>query len=238
VLKHKAKSPKGKKTYTIHDLPSEERPRERLQRVGEKNLSQQELLAIIIEKGNHGENALQLAQRLLTEFESLAKLKKATLEQLTKVKGIGPATACKLKASFQLGLLGNQTQPNRNQKLISAEDVFKLTKTEIGDKNREHFLLICLNSRNQMTSKEILFIGSLNSSLSHPREIFKSAIDHQAAAIIICHNHPSGDIEPSKSDLKLTAKLNQVSQLMEIPLIDHVILSPRKYFSFREKGLI
>ncbi len=228
----------GKKSYTIHDLPKEERPRERLQRIGPENLSHQELLAIIIEKGNHGENALQLAQRLISEFGSLAKLKKATFEQLVAVKGIGPATACKLKTSFRLGEVGSSKPVDYQPKIKSADDVFDLVKNKIGDKEKEHFLLLCLNSRNKLTSLETISVGTLNSSLSHPREIFKSAIDHRAAAIVLCHNHPSGNVEPSDSDIKLTAKLNQVSQLVDIPIIDHLIVSPATYFSFSEKGLM
>jgi len=226
------------KSYTIHDLPSEERPRERLQRVGANNLSQQELLAIIIEKGNHGENALQLAQRLIAEFGSLDKLKKATFEQLTEVKGIGPATACKLKASFRLGKLCRPPKNLNKPKIKSAQTVFELIRTEIGRKDKEHFMIIFLDSRRKMTNKKIISIGTLDSSLSHPREVFKSAIDHRAAGIILCHNHPSGDTKPSDSDIKLTEKLKQVSQLVEIPLIDHVIVSSRDYFSFNENSLM
>lgn len=228
----------SKKSYTIHDLPSEERPRERLQRVGANNLSQQELLAIIIEKGNQGENALQLSQRLISEFGSLAKVKKATFEQLVSVKGIGPATACKLKATFRLGQIGNHQLPKHRPKINSADQVFNLVKSEIGDKNKEHFLLLYLDARNRVTNREIIFIGSLNSSLSHPREIFKSAINHRACYIVLIHNHPTGDVEPSKSDLRLTEKLKQVSQLVEIPLLDHVIVSSTRYFSFKENNLL
>ena len=227
----------GKKGYTIHDLPEEERPRERLQRVGTNNLSHQELLAIIIEKGSQGENALHLAQRLIAEFGSLDKLKKATFEQLTAVKGIGPATACKLKAAFCIGKVSRLKNVSK-KKIKSAEDVFNLVKDKIGEKEKEFFILVCLDSRNCVTSEEIISIGSLNSSLSHPREIFKSAIDHRAAAIILCHNHPSGDVNPSDSDLKLTERLSQVSTLIEIPLIDHLIISPTNFYSFSENGLM
>ncbi len=228
----------GKKSYTIHDLPEEDRPRERLQKVGADNLSQQELVAIIIEKGNHGENALQLAQRLISEFDCLAKVRKATFEQLTEVKGIGPATACKLKAAFRLGQVGNNSQTNHRPKLISADTVYELVRNKIGTKDKEHFMLLCLDSRNRIKTSEIISIGSLNSSLSHPRDVFKSAIDHRAAAIVLVHNHPSGDVEPSREDVKLTEKMKQVSQLVEIPILDHVIVSSTKYFSFSENHLI
>ncbi len=228
----------GKGSYTIHDLPLQDRPRERLQQVGEANLSQQELLAIIIEKGGRGENALQLSQRLIVEFGSLAKLKNATFQQLISIKGIGPATACKLKAAFQIGKLGSQKSFQAEKRVRSANDVFDLIKNEIGDKNKEYFLLICLDARNRITAKEIVSIGTLNSSLSHPREIFKSAIDHQACYLILAHNHPSGDVQPSRSDLKLTEKLIAVSQLVNIPIIDHLIVSSTDYFSWKENNLI
>ncbi len=228
----------GKGSYTIHDLPNEDRPRERLQQVGEKNLSHQELVAIIIEKGSRGENALQLSQRLIAEFGSLTKLSKATFQQLVSIKGIGPATACKLKAAFQIGRLGSQKSTPLRKEVRSASDVFDLIKNEIGDKNKEYFLLICLDARNRITAKEVVSIGTLNSSLSHPREIFKSAISHQACYLILAHNHPSGDVQPSRSDLKLTEKLIAVSQLVNIPIIDHLIVSTTDYFSWRESNLI
>jgi DNA repair protein RadC len=227
----------GRKAYTIHDLPDEEKPREQLQRVGISNLSQQELVAIIIEKGCRGENALQLAQRLISKFSSVENLSKATLEQLISVKGIGPAKACKLKAAFRLGQINN-SKPITKKKIQSAEDIFKLVKDKIGEKEKEFFLLICLDSRNCATSQEVISIGTLNSSLSHPREIFKSAIDHRSAAIILCHNHPSGDVQPSRSDLKLTEKLIRVGQLVDIPILDHVIVSSTNYFSFKEAELM
>jgi DNA repair protein RadC len=224
--------------YKLHDLPNEDRPRERLQQVGADNLSQQELLALIIEKGRSGRNVLQLAQRLLFEFGSLAKLKQASLKELQSINGIGPATACKLKAAFCLGEKANNSSQVNGKKIINAEQVFEYLKSKFGTAKKEHFVLLTIDSRRCLIAQHIISIGTLNASLVHPREVFKPAIKDSAAGIVLAHNHPSGDLKPSHNDDQVTNKINQASKMMKIDLIDHLIITNQDYFSYREAQLI
>jgi len=227
-----------KKSSTIHDLPQEERPRERLRKVGVNNLSLQELLALVIEKGKKGENVLSIAQNLLAFFGNLEKIKEASIEELQKVKGIGFATACKLKAAFKLGEKALAESERYGQKIETPKDVFDILKNDLGSKKKEHFKLLSLNSRNHLISIDDISIGTLTASLAHPREIFYPAIKNSAATIILVHNHPSGDSTPSKEDIKITKRLIKVSQLLGIKISDHLIIGGDKFFSFKEKGLL
>jgi DNA repair protein RadC len=165
-----------KKSYTLHDLPQEERPRERLRKVGVDNLSLQELLALIIERGKKGENVLTIAQNLLSHFGSLTRIKGASIEELQKVKGIGFATACKLKAAFKLGEKTLAKPKRYGQKIETPKDIYELFKNELGDKKKEHFKILSLTSRNRIISIDDISIGTLTASLAHPREIFYPAI--------------------------------------------------------------
>jgi len=226
------------KSFTLHDLPQNERPRERLKKVGIDNLSLQELLALIIERGKKGKNVLTIAQNVLAHFGSLAKIKEASLEELQKVKGIGFATACKLKAAFKLGekVLGQFEK--YGQKIETPKDVFNLLKNELGDKKKEHFKLLSLNSRNNLISIDDISIGTLNASLVHPREIFLAAIKNSAASVILAHNHPSGDPEPSEDDLTTTKRLVEAGKILGIEVVDHIIVVKDGFFSFKDKKLI
>ena len=223
---------------TLLSLPKEERPRERLKKIGIDNLSLPELLALVIEKGKRGRNVLSLAQELLAYFGNLEKIKEASIEELQKVEGIGFATACKLKAAFKLGERV-QNQPMKDgQKINSAEDVFKVLKNDLGNKKKEHFKVLSLNSRNQLISLDDISIGTINANLVHPREIFKTAIQNLAVSIILVHNHPSGDPEPSEDDLIITKRLVEAGKIMGINILDHIIITKNKFLSFKEKGLI
>ena len=226
------------KTFTIHDLPQNERPRERLKKVDVDNLSLQELLALIIERGKRGENVLSVAQNLLARFGSLEKIKEASLEELQKVKGIGFATACKLKTAFKLGEKASEKFEKYGQKIETPKDVFNLFKNELGDKKKEHFKLLSLNSRNKLISIDDISIGTLNASLAHPREIFLAAIKHSAASIILVHNHPSGDPTPSKDDIEITKRIVEAGKILGIEVLDHIIITKTKVFSFKDKRLI
>ncbi len=226
------------RVYTLHDLPTKERPRERLQEVGTENLSTQELLALIIEKGREGQNVLQLAQDLLSQFGNLQNIKKASLEELQKVKGIGFATACKIKAALRLGERSLNSSRNIGKKVEKPEDIFSTLKAKIGDKEKEYFVLICLNARNHILSIETISIGTLDSSLAHPREIFLPAIKDSAAAIILAHNHPSGDPAPSKNDKKLTQRLCEAGKILGIKVADHIIVTEENFLSFVKEGLL
>lgn len=220
------------KSFTIHDLPEEERPRERLKQLGAENLSLQELLAIIIEKGNKQHNALQLSQELVSHFGNLDNIKNASLEELKQIKGIGPAKACKIKAALEIGKRSGKSFQQYQKKVGKPADVFKLLKPLIGDKKKEHFVLLSLDTKNNIISLDTISIGSLNVSLAHPREIFQTAIKNSAATIILAHNHPSGDPTPSDNDLKITKRLLEISKLLGIRLVDHIIIGHNEYYSF------
>lgn len=222
----------------LKSLPKIERPRERLRKVGVDNLSLQELLALIIEKGQKGENVLTIAQNLLAYFGNLEKIKEASIEELQKVKGIGFATACKLKAAFKLGEKALTESKGYGQKIETPKTVFDILKNDLRDKKKEHFKLLSLNSRNQLISIDDISIGTLTASLAHPREIFYPAIKNSAATIILVHNHPSGDPTPSKDDIKITKRLVKASQFLGIGISDHLIIGRDNFFSFKEKGLL
>jgi len=224
--------------FTLHDLPKEERPRERLKKVGVDNLSLAELLALVIEKGKKGENVLNIAQNLISHFGNLENIKKASIEELCQVKGIGFATACKLKAAFKLGEKAQTTSPKYGQKIESPKDVFELLKNDLGDKKKEHFKILSLDSRNKLISIDDISIGTINANLVHPREVFKTAIQHLAVSVILVHNHPSGDPEPSEDDLEITKRIVEASKIIGIEVIDHIIIVKNKFFSFKEKNLI
>lgn len=224
--------------FTLRDLPPEEKPRERLKKVGVDNLSIQELLALIIEKGKKGWNVLTVAQNLLAHFGNLAKIKEASIEELQKVKGIGLATACKLQAAFKLGEKTLVKQKECGEKIETLEDIYNLLKNDLTEKKKEHFKLLSLNSRNQLISVDEVSIGTLDASLVHPREVFEPAVRNLAAQIILAHNHPSGDPEPSEDDLEITQKLVEAGKILGIEVIDHMIIVKNGFFSFKEKKLI
>lgn len=226
------------KDFTLHDLPTEERPRERLKKVGVDNLSIQELLALIIERGKKGQNVLSIAQNLLANFGSLPKIKEASIEELQEVKGIGLATACKLKAAFKLGEKALTKYKRYGQKIESPEDVYNLLKQELADKKKEHFKILSLTSRNRLIGVDNVSTGTLDSNLAHPREIFRPAIQNTAASIILVHNHPSEDPEPSEDDLSITKRLVEAGKILGIEVVDHIIVTNNGFLSFKEKGLI
>jgi DNA repair protein RadC len=220
------------KNYSLQSLPPEERPRERLKQLGAENLSLQELLALIIERGNKKQNVLQLSQELISHFGNLDNIKNASLKELKQIKGIGPATACKIKAALEIGKRGGKSFRQYQQEIKKPVDVFKLLKPLIGDKKKEHFVLLSLDTKNHIIGLDTISIGSLNISLAHPREIFQTAIKNSAATIILAHNHPSGDPTPSDNDLKITKRLLEISKLLGIRLVDHIIITEEKYYSF------
>lgn len=223
--------------YTLHDLPSGERPRERLRKVGVENLSLQELLALVIEKGKVGQNVLTVSQNLLSRFGNLSGIREASLRELQEVKGIGFATACKLKAAFRIGEKAGREPERWGGEIGSAEDVFEFLKDRIGDKKREHFVLLCLNSRNRLIDYVEISVGTLNASLAHPREIFRPAIKNSAASIILAHNHPSGDPQPGENDIKITKTLKKTSKIVGIPINDHVVVAGNDFVSLENGKL-
>jgi len=225
------------KSFTIHDLPKEERPRERLVKFGEQALSAQELLQVILGRGIAGESVVVTAQKLLSQFGNLQKLAEASIEELSSVKGIGPAKATQIKAVFEIGRrISTQTPSYKSKELTDPKKVYQLIKSKLKDYHKEHFYIIVLNSRNWSVAE--ISVGSLNASIVHPREVFAEAIKNKAASVIFVHNHPSGDTEPSESDLLTTNKLVEAGKILEIEVIDHVIVTNNNFLSFKERELL
>jgi len=230
------------KSFTIHDLPEEERPRERLIKFGEQALSAQELLQVILGRGIAGESVSVTAQKLLSQFGSLQKLAEAGIAELSSVKGIGPAKATQIKAVFEIGRrLDIQTLPYKSKELTDPKKVYQLIKSKLKDYTREHFFIIPVNTRNFSIAE--ISVGSLNASIVHPREVFSEAIKNKAASVLFAHNHPSGDTEPSEHDLIITKRLVEAGKILDIEVSDHLIVvkeikGKKSFFSFKEAGLI
>ena len=225
------------KSFTIHDLPKDERPRERLVKFGEQALSAQELLQLILGRGVAGESVAITAQKLLSHFGSLQKLSEASIEELSSIKGIGLAKATQIKAAFEIGRrVSIQTLDYKSKELTDPEKVYRLIKSKLKDYHKEHFYIIALNSRNHSIAE--VSVGSLNASVVHPREVFSEAIKNKAASVIFVHNHPSGDPEPSEDDLEMTKRLVESGKILGIEVVDHIIVTKDSFFSFKNKGII
>lgn len=225
-------------SFTIHDLPKSERPRERLMKFGSEALSAQELLALIIGRGIPQKSVVNIAQDLLTKFKSVKGVANTTIEELSQVRGIGIAKAAQIKACFELAKRQDLEPELKEFNIKNAESVIKAIRASIKDKAKEHFKLILLNTRNKIISISTISIGTLNANLVHPREVFKEAISHNAASVILVHNHPSGDPEPSEDDLEITKRLEKAGKILGIEVLDHIIIVKDGFFSFKEKGLI
>lgn len=220
----------------IKDLPKSDRPREKLISKGPQNLKDEELLAILLRTGREGKNVLEVAKQVLSRH-SKKRLLKLTYEDLVKIKGIDSAKACTILAAAELVKrameVGEETLPIiKSTKDVIAQAVY------MRDKAREHLMAIYLNARNEMVYKKPMFIGTLNTNLVHPREIFSEALKQNAASVILVHNHPSGDAEPSQDDLEITKRIQEAGKIMGIDVLDHVIITKNKPFSFKENKLI
>lgn len=226
------------KSFTIHDLPKTERPRERLQKFGPEVLSAQELLALIIGRGIPGKSVINIAQELLTEFKSVKGVSQASLEQLCRIKGINQAKAVQIKACFELGRRQELDAELKDFNIKNPQGAVKAIQATIKDKAKEHFKLVLLNTRNKIIGITNVSVGTLNTNLVHPREVFKDAIIHSAASVILVHNHPSGDPEPSEDDLEITKRLMESGKILGIEVMDHIIVTKNDFFSFKERKLI
>lgn len=225
-------------SFTIHDLPQSERPRERLKRFGSEALSAQELLALIIGRGIPRKSVINIAQELLTKFKSIKGIAQATLEELSQIKGINLAKAAQIKACFELGRRQDLEQGHKEITVESPDSIVKVIRASIKDKAKEHFKLILLNTRNRIIGISTISIGTLDANLVHPREVFKDAISHNAASVILVHNHPSGNREPSEDDLEITKRLVEAGRILGIEVLDHIIITKDRFLSFKEKRLM
>jgi DNA repair protein RadC len=224
-------------TTRIHDLPSQERPRERFAEKGAGALSSAELVAILLGSGTQERSALELATALLADFGSLQSLSDATLQELLAVKGIKMAKAIKLQAAFALA---KRVQPPPLERIFidSPEKAFQEISQEIQKEKIEVLYILLRDSRKALLHKEAIGRGILNEVIMHPREVFHSAIRHRAHSLIIGHNHPSGDPTPSGSDVEMTQILRSAGHVIGIPVVDHLIIGRNNYFSFWQKGLL
>ena len=227
-----------KKSFTIHDLPISERPRERLQKFGVEALSAQEILALILGRGITGESVTVTAQRLLSQFGNLKEIASASVEELCQLKGVGIAKASQIKAAFELAnRLESYSEAGDKPQVKTPDDVVNLVKGKLKGKKKEHFLALLLDTRNQLIKVSEISVGSLDASIVHPREVFKEAISGSAASVIFVHNHPSGDPEASDDDIKLTKSLAKAGEILGIDVLDHIIISDRKHSSMKGEGL-
>jgi DNA repair protein RadC len=233
-----------KKAYTVRDLPKSERPRERLREFGPSSLSEQELLAIILGSGTQGESVIVKSQKLLSRFGSLKKVVEASIEELQEENGIGPARATQLLACFEIArrvnksLLIEEQEGKSSQAITSPDEIVGLIRSKISDFSKEQFLVISLDTRNRPLGINNVSVGTLTASLVHPRETFECAIRKHAASIIVSHNHPSGDEEPSEEDIKITQRLKEAGKIMGIELLDHIVVTKGGYCSMKEKGMV
>ena len=225
------------RSFTLHDLPRTERPRERFELYGPEALSTYELLAIILGNGIKGESVLLVAQRILKAFGNLKGLSRASTEELSRVKGIGLARAVQIKAIFELG---KRFEENQVVKIVISKpaDVANLVGPRLNHKQKEHFLLLSLDIRNTVKRISEISVGILDSSLIHPREVFKEAIQSLASSIILVHNHPSGNSNPSKADIEITNKMSEAGSIIGIKVLDHVITAGKEVYSFQENELV
>jgi DNA repair protein RadC len=219
---------------TIKDLPKVERPREKLIQYGPEKLSNSELLAIILRSGTKEENVVELANKILKKFGA-NELPNLKYEDLKNLQGLGQVKACEIIACFELGK--RLLKDKKSEIYLKPQDVWEELK-DLRDHKKEHFIIFYLDSRNQEIKREVISIGSLNASLVHPREVFEPAVRNLAAQIILAHNHPSGETDPSEEDIKLTKRLVEAGKILGIEVIDHIIVAKDKYTSFKNKGLI
>ena len=219
----------------IKNLPEFSRPREKMKEKGVSGLKKRELLAILLRTGTKDKNALQLADDLLDKYPS-DRLLKATFKELENIKGIGPAKTAQVLAAVELGSRLFKEKEKEEVYINSTEDIVKEC-SNLKDLKKESFVVLCLDGRNRLLMKETVSIGTLNASLVHPREVFKPAIEVSAASVIIVHNHPSGDPEPSREDIKVSNQIIEAGEILGIPVIDHVVIGDRAY-SFKDKEKI
>lgn len=227
-----------KKRPTIKQLPTHERPRERLIQSGDEHLTDAELLGIVIRDGTQNYSAVDLAQKLLSEYGDFRRLSMASIGELCKIKGIGPARAAQIKASLAIAKRFSTTSVKPLQQCKCSSDIFGHFHERLRGKKQEIFLVVLLDNKNRIIKEITISTGSLTSSIVHPREVFNPAIKESAASVIFVHNHPSGDPEPSKEDIQITQRLLEVGNVVGIKVLDHIIIGNGCFVSFKDKGLL
>ncbi|SEJ91219.1 DNA repair protein RadC [Propionispira arboris] len=224
----------------VKDLPVAERPREKLLAKGAQSLNNAELLAILLRTGTKEDSVLHVAEKLLAQYKErgLASIVNLSPHEFSKIKGIGTVKAVTVLAAIELGRrLAEQTAELRTV-IEKPRDIVDYVMPRFRYETKEYFIVMLLNTKHHVLAVHTVSIGSLSASIVHPREVFREAMYHAAAAIVLIHNHPSGDPSPSKEDICVTRKLIQTGVIMDIPVLDHIIIGDNKYVSLKEKGMI
>lgn len=219
-------------------IPNMDKPRERLVKYGAENLSNEELISIIIKTGSKKYSVKEVALKLLEQIGDISKLKDIGINSITKIDGIGRVKAIELKAAIELGKRVYVNKNDNNTYIKVSSDVYEYVKEDVVFKQQECFYCLYLDTKNKVIAKKCLFVGTLNNSTVHPREIFKEAYLLSANKIICIHNHPSGDVTPSKEDINITRKIYEISIIHGIELLDHVIIGNNCYYSFKDNNLV
>ncbi|UCG28937.1 MAG: DNA repair protein RadC [Bacteroidales bacterium] len=227
------------KTLRIKDWALEDRPREKLLNKGISSLSDAELIAILIGSGTKNETAVELAKKILnTVGNSLNELGKLSVEELKKSKGIGSAKAITIIAALELGRRRKLADIQAKKKITGSKDVFNYFQPLIGDLPHEEFWILLLNRSNRVIEKHRISQGGISGTIIDVRMILKNAIEKLASSLILCHNHPSGNLQPSDSDMKITSKMKDAGKIMDIQVLDHLIVTDSAYFSFADEGIL
>ncbi|MBA2669931.1 MAG: DNA repair protein RadC [Gemmatimonadetes bacterium] len=238
-VRYRTAPPSVPATRSIKEWAVDERPRERL--LAGERLSNAELLAIILRNGSGGSSALDLARELLARFKTLHRLGSAGVDEISGVRGIGPAKAAEIRAALELGRRVMQPENDDRDGLrtvTSSRDVFDFYRPRYKNATQEEFVLLALNTKNRITREVTISVGTLNSSIVHPRDVFNHALREAAAGVIFLHNHPSGDPAPSREDITLTTRLCEAGRLLGIKVLDHVIVGATRYYSFADEGAL
>ncbi|MGQ9556523.1 MAG: RadC family protein [Desulfurispora sp.] len=223
---------------TVKDMPRELRPREKLLDCGVDRLSDSELLAIILRTGSREKSAIELAGSIIAAFGGLRQLLDASMEELCAIGGVGLAKAAQIKAALEVGRRVALSSYGLRPVIRSPQDAAGMVMEEMRHLDREHFVVLLLNTKNQVLAREVVAVGTLSSSTVHPRELFKLAIRRSAAAVILLHNHPSGDPWPSPEDIQVTQRLLEAGRIIGIEVLDHIIIGDNKYISLKAENLL
>ena len=228
-----------RRPVTVREMAEDDRPRERLEQRGPEALKDAELMAVLFRTGTRELNALALAEKLLDHFDhSLRRISQASLEELRQVKGIGRVKAIEIKAALELGKRLEAHKRPAVDKIHSAEDVSRLLMHKFKEYETEHFKTLLLNTKNEVLKVHEVSKGGIDGTDAHPRDVLRQAVREGAAAIIVTHNHPSGDPEPSRADIALTKRLSEAAQIVGVSLLDHVIFGDGRHVSLKERGLM
>ncbi len=223
----------------IPQWAEDDRPREKLLLKGRSSLSDAELLAILLGTGTKALSAVDLAKQILQQADkNLNTLARLSVKDLTKIKGIGEAKAISIISALELGRRRKESSQPGRPRITNSIDVVELMKQDLMDLNHEEFWIIILNRANYVLRKDQISRGGISGTVADPKLIFKSALDHGGSSIILAHNHPSGNLQPSQADITLTKTLKEAGKFLEIPVLDHIIVSDNSYFSFADEGMI